>query len=180
VNAKSTLEPKTYPFTDWPDIYIQTGVSIVSADPGSNIEVKPADYQAWSDYFAPYVGLQYIGMNAKIAREKSRGKVTLASASPYDSPLIDLNFLSNSYDLKLLIESCRMTWLLMLSNAMKRVNCQPFPPVPGCAHLFALNKRGKYSGVPVDAYLSCMITRVDGISSKDEKNSEKGALRMTI
>ncbi|XP_067124756.1 glucose dehydrogenase [FAD, quinone]-like [Centruroides vittatus] len=82
-----------------------------------------------------------------VARAKSRGTLILNSTDPYEKPLIDLNYFSHPYDIKILIEGMRYCLKLASTEPMRRFGARPLPYVmPGCE---------KYEWLS-DGYLECM------------------------
>ncbi len=67
-------------------------------------------------------------LNSYTLRPRSRGSVTLRSASPADPPIIDPNFLGDPYDLRVSIEGVRLSREIMSQPALGRyVRKEHFP-----------------------------------------------------
>ncbi|XP_023238513.1 glucose dehydrogenase [FAD, quinone]-like [Centruroides sculpturatus] len=82
-----------------------------------------------------------------VTRAKSRGTLILNSTDPYEKPLIDLNYFSHPYDIKILIEGMKYCLKLTSTEPMQRFGARPLPyTIPGCE---------KYEWLS-DEYLECM------------------------
>ncbi|KAK4887895.1 hypothetical protein RN001_004166 [Aquatica leii] len=78
---------------------------------------------------------------------KSRGSVRLKSSSPFEPPLINLNFLSDKeeYDIDTMYQGIQRTLQLLETNAFKRLNASlVYNPVPACKHHRYLSKQYWY------------------------------------
>jgi choline dehydrogenase-like flavoprotein len=169
VNLKSDIAGqidlmKNIDSSDWTDFQIEGDPFIIVTTPRHSLAqfFEPADLQAWKDYFRPYLGQYAMNVRPSVMKPKSRGTIRLASTNPYDYPLIDPNYASNPEDVKILVEGSKKLLLAMTSERMRKLGVKPFPPIPGCAQFFSLNKWGKYAGVPVDAYLECAVRKYGG------------------
>lgn len=71
-----------------------------------------------------------------VMRPKSRGRVKLRSANPFDSPAILPNYFSDPYDIKIAVRGIRKLIELSKTKAMRRLNAKfHAAPMPGCKHL---------------------------------------------
>lgn len=66
---------------------------------------------------APVPSGSGVTINSYFLRPRSRGRVTLRSANAGDAPLIDPNYLSDPYDLKMTLEGCRLMRSIMRQSA---------------------------------------------------------------
>lgn len=58
-----------------------------------------------------------VTINSYFLRPRSRGRVTLRSANASEAPLIDPNYLSDPYDLKMSVEGCKLMRDIMQQSA---------------------------------------------------------------
>lgn len=71
-----------------------------------------------------------------ILRPKSRGRITLRSASPFQHPDIDPNYYADPYDMDVSIRGIRKVLELMNTNAFKKINGRLMETkLPNCAQL---------------------------------------------
>ena len=67
-------------------------------------------------------------LNSYTLRPRARGSVTLRSADPADTPVVDPNFLGDPYDLKTSVEGVKLSREIMNQSAMRRyVRKEHFP-----------------------------------------------------
>ena len=76
------------------------------------------DITGWRRYFGQFVGRTRILFNYLLNRPLSSGTIRLASANPFDSPLIDLNYFSNPQDLASFIRIMSLGLQIMESPYM--------------------------------------------------------------
>lgn len=121
----------------WPDIEIfQNGGSMVSNDViKDNFGIKPGLY----NYL--YKSLEAVGVNSfyifpMILRPRSRGRITLNTANPFDYPLIDANYFSDPYDIDISVRGIKKTLELVDTDAFRKIDAKLHPtPLPACQHL---------------------------------------------
>ncbi|KAK4887782.1 hypothetical protein RN001_004053 [Aquatica leii] len=78
---------------------------------------------------------------------KSRGTVKLKSSSPFESPLIDLNFFSDNEetDIEVMYQGIQRTLKLLETKAFKKLNASlVYNPLPACKHHQYLSKKYWY------------------------------------
>ena len=94
------------------------------------------DY-VWDNYYAPILPKvlkkdtwQVLPM---LLRPLSRGTIRLASADPFDTPLMDPQYLSNIQDVKVLIEGIKIGLALAKTEAFQKIGTQFYNATfPGC------------------------------------------------
>jgi choline dehydrogenase len=97
-----------------------------------------AEYPDTQLFFVPTFGVDTPGGNvsdrhgflitAYVCRPASRGEIRLASASPFDRPMIDPNYLSDPNDLKLAVAQIRRMRKIGDAPAFDRVGREEFEP----------------------------------------------------
>jgi choline oxidase len=65
-----------------------------------------------------------------VTRARSEGRVRLASADYRDPPIINLNYFTNPYDLRILLKAMRFTRLLMETSAFQKLCYAEIHPGP--------------------------------------------------
>lgn len=91
------------------------------------------DNKIWMSYFSHFVEQSVVSIIPILLHPKSRGKISLASKNPFDSPLIDPNYLSHPSDIKTLVKGIKMLQQLLQSDAFKAFNAELNPKLfPGC------------------------------------------------
>merc|ERR1719187_2115094 len=71
-----------------------------------------------------------------LLRPKSRGYITLRSASPFDKPYIIHNYLTDPLDVKTMVEGIKIGMALSETRAFQRFGTRLYTrPMPGCEHL---------------------------------------------
>lgn len=90
-------------------IHAEAGLFMKSAMPD---EGYAADIQFMVLAAAPLTAAalgrgRYMGITAQVCRPKSRGRVALRSADPFDAPVIDPAYMTNDYDVALQVEGLR-------------------------------------------------------------------------
>ncbi|XP_023224771.1 glucose dehydrogenase [FAD, quinone]-like [Centruroides sculpturatus] len=140
MNSKYNEDP------EWPDIEIVWASRTASSD--TSLRKIAGAVEELEKIFEEYSLLDTITCSSRVTRPKSRGLLTLKSNDPYDNPVIDLNLLSNYYDVKISVEGMKFCLQLASTKAMKRYSVRPLSYIiPGC------EKYKLYS----DKYLECML-----------------------
>lgn len=88
-------------------------------------------------YFHPEEnGRQSVTILASVLKPKSEGTVRLRSSDPSDPPLIDPQYLTHSYDKRVLYEGIQLIQRLVDTEAMQKLGAKiKQQPFPGCEHL---------------------------------------------
>ena len=108
---------------------------------GGFIRCDPSEaYPAVQLFFVPTFGTEIpddgatdrhgFGIGGYVNRPKSRGTVRLASASPFDRPTIDPNYLSEGDDLRLAIASLRRFRTIGRASAFRAIGAREVYPGP--------------------------------------------------
>lgn len=125
-------------FENYPDLEIT-----FSNLSGSDIAQK---FSGWTDEtfntIAKIVS-NPIHVNVVLLHPKSRGRIKLKSASPFDYPLIDFNLLSDkdNFDIESLYRGVRLILKLIDTDALSSINATlAFDRFPGCSHTEPLSK----------------------------------------
>ncbi|XP_023210401.1 glucose dehydrogenase [FAD, quinone]-like [Centruroides sculpturatus] len=99
--------------------------------------------------FEPFTSIDTISCVPYPTRPKSRGFVSIRSSDPHDDPVIDLNFFSHPYDLKVIVEGFKYCLRMASTKAMRKFGVYPLPVnVPGCEHYERFS----------DEYFACLVT----------------------
>jgi choline dehydrogenase len=114
--------------------------------------------KAWNKMYLPYVGRPAFVLRVSVARPRSRGWIQLRSTDPFDSPVIQPNFLSAKEDVIIAIDGLRWHYRTAQTQVFKLAQAIMFETlVSGCEHLYKLVDDYLFPGfvVPVDEYLEC-------------------------
>ena len=114
---------------DYPDyqLYFWEGAL---GPPESQLRIKPEYFKA---IYEPYRGKPFYMCLSQILHPKGRGEVTLQSANPYDPPIIDPKYYSNSDDLDIVVAGMKKCKEFALTPELKQIGAKPFSTVvPGC------------------------------------------------
>lgn len=86
-----------------------------------------------------------------ILRPKSRGRISLRTANPFEHPIIDTNYFSHPDDIKVGVKGIRRTLELLEQPSLRRVGARlQDTPIPGCTHLTLHS----------DEYFECFIRHI--------------------
>ncbi|GFT52988.1 glucose dehydrogenase [Nephila pilipes] len=114
---------------DVPDleIYFFEGAAILTE---TQMNIKPEYSKA---IYGPYENKPFYWCGPQILRPKSVGEVTLRSANPYDPPVIDPKYFSDSRDFETIVDGMKQCKELAQSEPLKKIGSKPFTTVyPGC------------------------------------------------
>jgi choline dehydrogenase len=94
-------------------------------------------------------------------RPKSVGYLELQSSDPYIQPIIQPNYLTNSDDIKVVIDGLKWVFRIIQTNTFSPYGLQVFENtslVVGCESLFSIVNDTKYPNmlIPSDNYLECV------------------------
>lgn len=149
LNTKSNPDPR------WPNVVLDNRVGMFS----TNISELIAPYSRerahqWAQYFGPYLGQPHLISEVFLRRPRSMGAVRLASANPYDYPIIDPNFYAHKQDFEDVVETVKFLFYF-LQNSKISENIVLIPkPIPGCN---LCPERPIYE---CDSYIRCYITQI--------------------
>ena len=116
----------------WPDVYLETFLDILPDDYDSFHRLTQLSKSVWQTTYSSFAGQLYFTILPKLLRPRSRGLLRLQSSNPFTAPSIDPQYLSNPYDITVLLEGIKIALQIALSLEFNR-NSQIFiTPIPGC------------------------------------------------
>jgi choline dehydrogenase len=95
--------------------------------PDIQIHFAPVGYQILPDRVALY-DEPTVSVLPNVCRPRSRGRISLRSADPDDSPIIDMPLLSDPHDVRLLIRGARICREIMAQPAIESLVMQESSP----------------------------------------------------
>lgn len=110
----------------------------LSVDGGNHLlKISNIKRNVFDEYFKPLIGGNSITILPIVLHPKSRGTVRLSSKDMRSKPVINPNYLSHEYDVKVLIEGIRLIRKIIKTNVLKnefgtKIYDEKFP---GCKHL---------------------------------------------
>ncbi|XP_027196321.2 putative GMC-type oxidoreductase Mb1310 [Dermatophagoides pteronyssinus] len=123
---------------EWPDIMTEM---VRSNNHWNNLtrilsQYPPEQRQVWAEYWRPYVGRRLLAFDVQLVRPRARGTLRLNSTNPFDSPLIDPNYMGDPRDMAAMINGIRQV-LTRITNRGPFARIARFisNPVPGCKNL---------------------------------------------
>ncbi|CAG2117754.1 unnamed protein product, partial [Medioppia subpectinata] len=136
---------------DWPDIMTEmTRSNNLWYTLPDIVRQYGTHVKEWEEFWKPYVGRRLLLMYNQMVRPRARGTVRLASSDPNALPIVDPNYLGDSYDMDSTVNGIR--------NMITRISTVgPFAAqtrritttVPGCV---------KCAGDDTcDSYLRCLV-----------------------
>ncbi|XP_070155098.1 glucose dehydrogenase [FAD, quinone] [Polyergus mexicanus] len=122
---------------DYPDIELLLGASSLAGDiSGSYRSLLGLSEDFRKEVFGDYDGLDAFTIVPVLLRPKSRGRLTLRSTDPLDSPIIDVNYYDHEDDLNTMVQAIKIAIEVASTRAFKRYNATLLPvPFPGCRHV---------------------------------------------
>ncbi|KAL0131171.1 hypothetical protein PUN28_002615 [Cardiocondyla obscurior] len=151
---------KPYPYADpsktlddeYPDIELVLGASSLAGDTsGSYRGLLGLTEEFYEEVFSDYKGLDSFMIVPVLLRPKSRGRLTLKSSDPHDSPVININYYDHEDDLNTMVQAIKIAIEVASTKAFKRFNATLLPvPFPGCKHVIFKS----------DAYWACIARHV--------------------
>ncbi|XP_046656156.1 glucose dehydrogenase [FAD, quinone]-like [Daphnia pulicaria] len=122
---------------DWPDIEFHFVSGTPAADGGAQIRrVHGVTDFVWDNYFAPIAYRDTWSVVPMLLRPKSVGYIRLASADPFDKPLIYPNYFVDDQDVRVLVEGVKIGLALGETASFKKLGTKFWAqPFPGCEHL---------------------------------------------
>ncbi|KAL6446540.1 hypothetical protein ACFW04_001231 [Cataglyphis niger] len=122
---------------DYPDIELLLGGSSLLGDISGfyrNLLGLTTDFH--KEFVNGYNGFDAFTLVPVLLRPKSRGRLTLRSTDPLDSPIIDLNYYDDEDDLNTMVQAIKIGIEIASTKAFKRYNATLLPvPIPGCRHV---------------------------------------------
>ncbi|XP_069988964.1 glucose dehydrogenase [FAD, quinone] [Penaeus vannamei] len=121
---------------DWPDIEFHFISGSPASDGGRQIrKVHGLSEKVWQQMFKPISFRDSWSVYPMLLRPKSRGYITLRSASPFDKPYITHNYLTDPQDVKVMIEGIKIALALAETKAFKKFGSRFYTrPMPGCEY----------------------------------------------
>ncbi|KAM0730958.1 Glucose dehydrogenase [FAD, quinone] [Formica fusca] len=122
---------------DYPDIELLLGASSLTGDiSGSYRSLLGLTEDFREEVFGDYNGLDAFTIVPVLLRPKSRGRLTLRSTNPLDSPIVDVNYYDHEDDLNTMVQAIKIAIEVASTRAFKRYNATLLPvPFPGCRHV---------------------------------------------
>lgn len=117
---------------DWPDIQVH----FLNGSPSDAVWYKMGEGlndSVWQTAYKQYHHHKTISLLPVLLRPKSRGFVKLRTTNPKEAPIIDPDYLSDEYDLKVLVDGMKLCIAIGNSPAFKKLDVKIFDSVyPGC------------------------------------------------
>ncbi|XP_067122989.1 glucose dehydrogenase [FAD, quinone]-like [Centruroides vittatus] len=119
---------------DWPDVQVLFVPSSPVADGGETVrKIMGISNKMWWQVYYPYIYDDTFTLYPLLLRPKSRGRVKLKSSNPYDRPLIDPRYLTDTDDVQTLVEAMKICFSLAISAPFRKFGVKPFKTIfPGC------------------------------------------------
>jgi len=94
---------------DYPDIELVLGASSLAGDiSGSYRSLLGLTKEFYKEVFGDYKGFDSFMIVPVLLRPKSRGRLTLRSSDPLDSPIVDLNYYGHEDDLHTMVQAIKI------------------------------------------------------------------------
>jgi len=94
---------------DYPDIELVLGASSLAGDiSGSYRSLLGLTEKFYKEVFGDYKGFDGFMIVPVLLRPKSRGRLTLRSSDPLDSPIVDLNYYGHEDDLNTMVQAIKI------------------------------------------------------------------------
>ena len=139
------------PNVDWPDVQFHFVAGSPVSDGGLNIVVTDGlRDDVWNNYYSPLAFKDTWQVVPVLLRPLSRGTIRLKSTDPYDHPIIDPQYFSNTRDLDVLVEAMKISLALSKTERFQNLGTKFYDkPFPGCE---------SYT-LWTDSYWQCFIRR---------------------
>lgn len=113
---------------DWPDVEIHFIPSCPSSDGGESVRKNMGlKDELFLQVFAPNLYKDAYSYYPVLLRPRSVGYMKLRSANPFDPPIIDPNYLSDPYDVAVLVDSLKISTAMALSKAFDKFSPKTWP-----------------------------------------------------
>ena len=134
---------------DWPDIEFHfIGGSPVSDMSYAVRHGSGIRDDVWNEYYEPLLNTHTWQVMPMLLRPQSKGTIRLASADPFDKPLIDPRYFGVEQDLKVLVEGVKIAIQLSRTQPFQELGTRFYAkPFPGCQN----------HTVYTDEYWACFI-----------------------
>ncbi|XP_072759106.1 glucose dehydrogenase [FAD, quinone]-like isoform X2 [Anoplolepis gracilipes] len=122
---------------DHPDIELGLAVSSLAADISRIYHNFLGLTEEFSkEVYSDYDGLDSFTIAPILLRPKSRGRLTLRSTDPSNSPIIDINYYAHEDDVNTMVRGIKMAIEVASTKAFQRYNTTLLSvPFPGCKHV---------------------------------------------
>lgn len=102
---------------DYPDIEILLAVSSLAGDvSGIYRSLLGLTDDFHKEVFSDYEGFDAFTLVPVLLRPKSRGRLTLRSSDPLDSPIVDVNYYDHEDDLNTMVQAIKIVRVSTLHN----------------------------------------------------------------
>ncbi|KAL2749577.1 hypothetical protein V1477_002517 [Vespula maculifrons] len=138
--------------TGKPDIELMLKHSSFGSQPKIFRDISGLSDEVYNSIFSKYEGSNAFSISATLLSPKSRGRMSLKSANPFQEPIIDLNYFDQKDDVKTMIHGIRKILQIASSKAFERYNTTlvPLHRLPACNHTVYLS----------DAFWGCLIRQM--------------------
>lgn len=94
---------------DYPDIELVLGASSLAGDTsGSYRGLLGLTEEFYKEVYSDYKGFDSFMIVPVLLRPKSRGRFTLRSSDPWDSPIVDINYYDHEDDLNTMVQAIKL------------------------------------------------------------------------
>ncbi|XP_050439422.1 glucose dehydrogenase [FAD, quinone]-like isoform X1 [Adelges cooleyi] len=119
-----------------PDMELVFGPGALTGDTGGSLHrLLGMDDEFFERVYGAYSGRDAWGLVPILLRPKSRGRIKLRSANPFQFPMFYAGYLTDPVDRKVLIEGIKQAVAVSETNAFQKYGSKLLPvPFPGCEH----------------------------------------------
>ncbi|KAJ8931335.1 hypothetical protein NQ314_015743 [Rhamnusium bicolor] len=116
----------------WPDIQFHMAPASINSDAGARVrKVLGITDELYNTVYRPIANKDVWTLMPLLLRPRSRGWVRLKSKNPFEAPLINANYFSDSFDVKTLVEAINISEAKAFRKFGSRMHRIPFP---NCKH----------------------------------------------
>ncbi|XP_072759578.1 glucose dehydrogenase [FAD, quinone]-like isoform X2 [Anoplolepis gracilipes] len=122
---------------DYPDIELVLTVTSLVTDISALFRNSLGITEDFNnEVYSDYNDLDLFTIVPVLLRPKSRGRFTLRSTDPSDSPIIEMNYYDHEDDVNTMVQGIKMAIKVASTEAFKRYNTTLLPvPFSGCKHI---------------------------------------------
>ncbi|XP_018392673.1 PREDICTED: glucose dehydrogenase [FAD, quinone]-like [Cyphomyrmex costatus] len=137
---------------DFPDVELVLGASSLAGDTsGIYRSLLGLTEEFYKEVYGDYKGFDSFMIVPVLLQPKSRGRLTLRSNNPWDSPIVDINYYDHEDDLNTMVQAIKIAIEVASTKAFERFNTTMLPvSFPGCKHI----------AFKSDAYWACVSRQV--------------------
>ncbi|KAJ8687282.1 hypothetical protein QAD02_023076 [Eretmocerus hayati] len=134
VDTRSMLEKKSPNPKGYPDIELVLGIGSLTGDMSGGMRTLFGFTDEFErEVFSKYKGMDAFSIVPILMRPKSRGRVRLRSANPYESPVLEPNYYEHQDDLDTVVRGIKAALRVASSRAFRQFNATLLPVAfPGC------------------------------------------------